>query len=58
VFTTFAEPFSVLTNLLSSIPGKLKNIRGDGRHLIMSNGVTLNVAKQLKEDFLHIYSSS
>jgi len=33
-----------------------KYIRGDGGHLIMSNGATLNVSKQRKEDFLHIYS--
>jgi len=35
-----------------------KYIRGDGGQLIMSNGVTLNVSKQRKEDFLNIYSGS
>ena len=35
-----------------------KYIRGDGAHLIMSNGATLDVSKQRKEDFLHIYSGS
>ncbi|HET9279172.1 MAG TPA: LytTR family DNA-binding domain-containing protein, partial [Flavitalea sp.] len=35
-----------------------KYIRGDGGQLIMSNGATLNVSKQRKEDFLHIYSGS
>jgi len=35
-----------------------KYIRGDGGQLIMSNGVTLSVSKQRKEDFLHIYSGS
>ena len=33
-----------------------KYIREDGGQLIMSNGVTLSVSKQRKEDFLHIYS--
>ena len=35
-----------------------KYIRGEGGHLIMSNGVALNVSKQRKEDFLNIYSGS
>lgn len=33
-----------------------KYIRGDGGHLIMSNGASLNISKQRKEDFLNHYS--
>jgi len=33
-----------------------KYTRGDGGQLIMTNGATLSVSKQRKEDFLHIYS--
>jgi len=35
-----------------------KYIRGDGGHLIMSNGAALSVSKQRRDDFLHIYSGS
>ena len=35
-----------------------KYIRGEGGCLIMSNGTSLNVSKQRKEDFLNIYSGS
>jgi len=35
-----------------------KYIREEGGQLIMSNGATLSVSKQRKEDFLHIYSGS
>ena len=35
-----------------------KYIRGEGGHLIMSNGIALNVSKQRKEDFLNIYSGA
>ena len=35
-----------------------KYIRGDGGQLIMSNGASLSVSKQRKEDFLNIYSGS
>ena len=35
-----------------------KYIRGEGGYLIMSNGASLSVSKQRKEDFLHIYSGS
>jgi hypothetical protein len=51
--------FFAFINLTWSICRKIKKyIRGDGGYLIMSNGASLNVSKQRKEDFLNIYSGS
>jgi len=35
-----------------------KYVRGDGGHLIMSNGAALSVSRQRKEEFMNIYSGS
>jgi two-component system LytT family response regulator len=50
--------FRIHKSSLVNLQQVQKYIRGDGGYLIMSNGATLDVSKQRKEDFLHIYSGS
>ena len=50
--------FRIHKSSLVNLQEVQKYIRGDGGQLIMSNGATLNVSKQRKEGFLHIYSGS
>ena len=50
--------FRIHKSFLVNLQEIKKYIRGEGGHLIMSNGAALNVSKQRKEDFLNIYSGS
>jgi len=50
--------FRIHKSYLVNLQEIKKYIRGEGGHLIMSNGVALNVSKQRKEDFLNIYSGT
>ncbi|HKH60834.1 MAG TPA: LytTR family DNA-binding domain-containing protein [Flavitalea sp.] len=50
------EFFRIHKSYLVNLQEIKKYIRGEGGQLIMSNGAALNVSKQRKEDFLHIYS--
>ena len=50
--------FRIHKSYLVNLQEIKKYIRGEGGHLIMSNGVALNVSKQRKEDFLNIYSGA
>jgi two-component system LytT family response regulator len=50
--------FRIHKSYLVNLQEIKKYIRGDGGHLIMSDGATLNVSKQRKESFLRIYSGS
>src|SRR6187401_48069 len=50
--------FRIHKSYLVNLQEIKKYIRGDGGHLIMSDGATLNVSKQRKESFLQIYSGS
>ena len=50
--------FRIHKSYLVNLQEIQKYIRGDGGHLIMSNGAALSVSKQRKDDFLHIYSGS
>src|SRR6186713_571130 len=50
--------FRIHKSYLVNLQEIKKYIRGDGGHLIMSDGAALNVSKQRKEDFLRIYSGS
>ena len=52
------EFFRIHKSYLVNLQEIKKYIRGDGGHLIMSDGAALNVSKQRKEDFLRIYSGS
>jgi len=48
--------FRIHKSYLVNLQEIRKYIRGEGGHLIMSNGANLSVSKQRKEDFLRIYS--
>jgi len=50
--------FRIHKSYLVNLQEIKKYIRGEGGHLIMSDGATLNVSKQRKESFLQIYSGS
>ena len=50
--------FRIHKSYLVNLQEIKKYIRGDGGHLIMSDGATLSVSKQRKESFLRIYSGS
>ena len=50
--------FRIHKSYLVNLQEIQKYIRGEGGHLIMSNGASLSVSKQRKEDFLNIYSGS
>ena len=50
--------FRIHKSYLVNLQEIKKYIRGDGGHLIMSDGAELNVSKQRKESFLQIYSGS
>ena len=50
------EFFRIHKSYLVNLQEIKKYIRGEGGHLIMSNGATLSVSKQRKENFLRIYS--
>ena len=52
------EFFRIHKSYLVNLQEIKKYIRGEGGHLIMSNGAALNVSKQRKESFLQIYSGS
>ena len=52
------EFFRIHKSYLVNLQEIQKYIRGDGGHLIMSDGAILNVSKQRKENFLRIYSGS
>ena len=52
------EFFRIHKSYLVNLQEIKKYIRGDGGHIIMSDGAALNVSKQRKEDFLRIYSGS
>ena len=52
------EFFRIHKSYLVNLQEIKKYIRGDGGHIIMSDGASLNVSKQRKEKFLHIYSGS
>lgn len=48
--------FRIHKSYLVNLQEIQKYVRGEGGHLIMSNGAALSVSKQRKEDFLQIYS--
>jgi two-component system, LytTR family, response regulator len=48
--------FRIHKSNLVNLQGIQKYIRGEGGHLVMSNGAALNVSKQRKEEFMSIYS--
>jgi two-component system, LytTR family, response regulator len=50
--------FRIHKSYLVNLQEIKKYIRGEGGHLIMSDGATLSVSKQRKESFLRIYSGS
>ncbi|HEV8272274.1 MAG TPA: LytTR family DNA-binding domain-containing protein [Chitinophagaceae bacterium] len=50
--------FRIHKSYLVNLQEIQKYIRGEGGHLIMSNGASITVSKQRKEDFLHIYSGA
>jgi two-component system LytT family response regulator len=50
--------FRIHKSYLVNLQEIQRYIRGDGGQLIMSNGASLNVSKQRKEEFMHIYSGS
>src|SRR5687767_12759476 len=50
--------FRIHKSYLVNLQEIKKYIRGEGGHIIMSNGAALNVSKQRKESFLRIYSGS
>ena len=50
------EFFRIHKSYLVNLQEIKKYTRGEGGHLIMSNGATLSVSKQRKENFLRIYS--
>jgi len=50
--------FRIHKSYLVNLQEIKKYIRGEGGHLIMSNGANLNVSKQRKENFLRNYSGS
>ena len=52
------EFFRIHKSYLVNLQEIQKYIRGEGGHLIMSDGAILNVSKQRKENFLRIYSGS
>jgi len=52
------EFFRIHKSYLVNLQEIQKYIRGDGGHLIMSDGAILNVSKQRKENFLSIYSGT
>jgi len=52
------EFFRIHKSYLVNLQEIKKYIRGDGGHIIMSDGAALNVSKQRKESFLQIYSGS
>jgi two-component system LytT family response regulator len=52
------EFFRIHKSYLVNLQEIKKYIRGEGGQLIMSNGDSLSVSKQRKEDFLNIYSGS
>jgi two-component system, LytTR family, response regulator len=48
--------FRIHKSYLVNLQEIQKYIRGEGGHLVMSNGAALNVSKQRKEEFMNIYS--
>jgi len=52
------EFFRIHKSYLVNLQEIQKYIRGEGGHLIMSDGAILTVSKQRKENFLRIYSGS
>jgi two-component system, LytTR family, response regulator len=50
--------FRIHKSYLVNLQEIQKYLRGDGGQLIMSNGASLNVSKQRKEEFMNIYSRS
>ncbi len=50
--------FRIHKSYLVNLQEIQKYVRGEGGHLIMSNGAALSVSKLRKDDFLHIYSGT